>query len=332
MKKDLLFLLMTLMGLTIYAQEFPYDFSHFTDEYVELENPTSLTDNEVWDDPDLTIPLGFTFNYFGYAASNLYIDGDMSLGSMMNTSILKDFSTNILLPFEADLIDAGFSSGISESSINYEVVGESPDRICKIEWNNCAFYNEMDEYGTADDIVNFQLWIYEGTSDIEVRFGEMSIVYPELNLDGLNPLVGLAGNVSTSTDYIEHLGVLTGPHDGPTLTQFDSPDDIFESELIVGIPTEGQVYRFANTNVGVGENEEVQTFTEVYPSPFVNQIKVQTELTGDYKLFNLTGQEVKNGILDRKLIEIDTSELPTGIYILKLGDEINSSTHRLVKQ
>ncbi|NPD84238.1 T9SS type A sorting domain-containing protein [Lentimicrobium sp. L6] len=74
----------------------------------------------------------------------------------------------------------------------------------------------------------------------------------------------------------------------------------------------------------------------VYPSPAKESIKVQTQETGEfnYKVFNISGQQVLNGKEEKSSedLEIDISNLQNGVYILQFEMEQQLIQKKFVKQ
>ena len=62
-------------------------------------------------------------------------------------------------------------------------------------------------------------------------------------------------------------------------------------------------------------NKDRSTLT-VYPSLVKDILNVETEVSGDFHIVNLLGEQVKQGQISPR---IDVSGLPNGIYIFKLG-------------
>ena len=60
----------------------------------------------------------------------------------------------------------------------------------------------------------------------------------------------------------------------------------------------------------------------VYPNPVSNTLTIETEVNGDYQIFNLLGQVVLRGQTSPVGVAgLDVSALPKGSYILKMGNE-----------
>ena len=101
-----------LTSLTISAQTFNYNFSTFTAAYAPLtgtENATSST----WDDPDISVPIGFNFSFEGYVSDQLYFTG---LGGIVAFDQGLGIG-NTMVVYSSDLIDAGYDEGTMETPI-----------------------------------------------------------------------------------------------------------------------------------------------------------------------------------------------------------------------
>lgn len=331
MKKLILSLCSILFTLFSFAQEFPYEFSVLNEEYVELENPISLTNGDIWDDPELTIPLGFDFQFFDYTASNLYISSDFSYGTMLNTTILKEMTSKFLLPLDLDVIDAGYNNNESESEISYEVVGESPNRICKIQWSNCAFWDELDAYGTNNDRVNLQAWFFEGSNDFEFRYGSSILDYPEVNFPDYGVITGVIETVYLETGAVDNAYLLTGQTASPIVQAFSSQQEALSSEFFGQIPEEGTVYHFGYNFVSVSENDNFNQDIIVYPSVISDHLKFRAKEKIKYELYNLAGQVVMSGSANQGETKLETSHLESGVYIMNFTDGAYISTKRIIK-
>ena len=66
----------------------------------------------------------------------------------------------------------------------------------------------------------------------------------------------------------------------------------------------------------------VQRVISVYPNPTTSHVQVfpQTQGIKEYQVFDVSGSFVKQGDLDRGMIPL--SELPPGLYIIKVGSQI----------
>ena len=156
---------------------FNYTLSVLNEPYGDLTGSFSINNGEVWDDPAYFFEIGFDFELNGNVINFLEFDG---LGGFLRSSTADPDVDTYIFPFETDLIDRGYESGISESPISYTVEGTPGSRIMKLEMKNVGSYDEYAENGDPAMYMNFQMWLYEGTNVIEFRFGEYDIPDPDL--------------------------------------------------------------------------------------------------------------------------------------------------------
>ncbi|NNE54866.1 MAG: hypothetical protein HKN32_02515, partial [Flavobacteriales bacterium] len=154
--KKLFTLLFASSVLLTNAQD-PFTLSIFGDDYVPLEGSTSLNNGEVWDDPSYDIPIGFDFYLFDQGMQNILLS-DWGVGGMLTTPVTGD-EIQILVAYGSDIIDPGYYQDSSQANISYQVDGNFPTRIFKLEWDNCAFWDELSDTGTSGNRVSFQLWL-----------------------------------------------------------------------------------------------------------------------------------------------------------------------------
>jgi len=79
--------------------------------------------------------------------------------------------------------------------------------------------------------------------------------------------------------------------------------------------------------------ENLQTGWTVYPNPVVSQLNVEIPNFGQampYRIFDVLGRRVSEGILTSKFSSIDLSALPAGLYFL--ADEKSESLLKIVKE
>ena len=125
-----------------------------------------------WDDPEVQIPLDFSIDIDGNNTGGILMLG--GTGEMlMNTT--ENGLLNILWPISLDVMDIGAVEAEEFSSIQYQVTGESPNRILKVEWDNCGSYDRFPSLEPPHCAISFQIWIYESGGIIEYRFGSNTI-------------------------------------------------------------------------------------------------------------------------------------------------------------
>jgi hypothetical protein len=298
------------------AQPLPYTLSTWNEPYTELEAPVMLTGDEVWDDPQLFIPIGFAFEMMGETFEDLLL---LEPGAQVLPSLSED-SLNVFGPYYADLIDAGYAQDTSLSSISYELTGTTGSRILKIQFKNVAFYGEYAELGTSNNRTNFQLWLYEGTFDFEYRYGENSIKDGTFVHALGAPLVFVAKNASLAGDGgFETLWLFGGDPANPETNTWENVDTPPGPELLLnGEPAPGTVYHFDTGIVSVNETVTRQSL-RVFPSLTAGElfVSISTGQSETVMIHDARGAAVRQLLLTNGIHTIDVSELPAGTYVMR---------------
>jgi hypothetical protein len=312
--KQLLLLMSVISTLTCYSQA--YTFSTSSGTYADLVGGTSLNNNTVWDDPLYTVPFGFNFQYFNSNMSQIILDGNWGLGGDL-TSGSSGGVGELLIPYGADLIDFGYDSGTSASNLSYLLTGNPGSQILKIEWNNVGFYEDDADDGQCTDYVNFQLWFYEGSNNIEIHFGPNSITQVALNFAGVTgPHIGLFPQYDyTTDDFVASTPgfVLTGNPASPTMIEEDS----VYNNYLDGITPNGTIYKFTKSSTPTSINENENTIS-LYPNPVENSVTISgvKDAISAVTITNGSGQIVRQ--VSTVGNSIDLSELNAGFYFVQL--------------
>ncbi len=309
------------LSLTTEAQP-AYDFSTFTAPYAALQGGTAVSLTAGWDDPEFNIPLGFDFQINGQTISELT---QLGLGAEFGVDNNDVFSTFGLL---TDLADNAIAGGPS-STVSYATSGIAGSRICKIDYVDAGFYGVLlgDSTPTGENIIDFQIWLYEGSSALEIRFGESTISDPDLAYEGLaGPLVGFL--FESSGNMEDEFIILDGDPENPDLL-VEIPQNL-ENLGLTSTPASGRVYRFA-PDLPTSLSEADQVEISIYPTLAVDAITVKSSFTGKkkYQIFDITGKEVMNGLMsDQERIQV--SQLHAGVYLFAL--EGSAKAQKFVKQ
>lgn len=338
MKTRLLFLnLISLLSLSSEAQQesiFPYEVSAFIESYIELEDPVELTSaNVAWDDPDYEIPLGYDFEFLGSSGNSLFIS-PLYLGGALG--FYDDFTNpqDLMIIYGSDIIDIGFSLDTNISKISYLTEGEPGSRITKIQWKDCGFYNEYDQLGTANNRVNFQCWIYEGTNDFEVRFGSNSVKQPELVHDEGGLWMGFLDNLNIFNNSINNSWFVGGEVLNPTTQYVSDLDNIVTVPLFEFDPYSGLVYRFSSTAItSVAEERDLQKWS-CYPNPAQEQINFYSSDFNNSNIqldiLDMNGRLVNSSVLLDRTNPINVSDWSTGIYFARIIDQEKVQTLKFI--
>jgi hypothetical protein len=324
--KSLFTLLTFFFSLAILAQD-AYQLSYFNAEYVAFDDATSLNNGEVWDDPSYEIPIGFQFVLFEDTTEFLYLD-DNFLGGVLHGGF-QGPQANLIVAYGSDIIDVGYLDDVSESTISYKTTGTSPNRITKIEWDNCGFYNEVFE-GASANRVDFQLWLYETSNNIEIRFGPNTIKAPQFVHDFGVPYCGLLDSLSFNSDDMAGFYFPAGPPAAPWLNFADSFNQMDTAMFLTGDPVNGQVYRFSNEVVNVVNLPLADL--KIFPTITQDVVTIQSQLAVVYEVYSLTGDVVRQGSSTSEKTQISLLDLPAGMYILKAEAGGKPHSTRLIKQ
>lgn len=168
-----------------------------------------LVVSAVDDNPGVSIPIGFSFNYAGLSYSNISAspDGFAVLGTAPFTAA-SDFSnviagpvaanTTMLFPWWDDLATGSAAGG---GQITSTLVGTAPNRIRVINW-----FVTIPRLTTGPANANFQLWLYETSNVIQFRYGSAVGTSFDASVGILNNIGGLTfQSVTTSTHTVSNV-------------------------------------------------------------------------------------------------------------------------------
>ena len=320
MKKSLLFAA-ALACLTSAHSQFPYSATVLNEYYLPLDNPTSLGIEVGWDDPEVQIPLDFSIDLDGNNT-----DGILMLGGtgemLMNTT--ENGLLNIVWPISLDVMDIGAVEAEEFSSIQYQVTGESPNRILKVEWDECGLYDEISDLGTTTARLSFQTWIYESGGIIEYRFGPNTLNADTLQIDFLS------SGIILGFDYDYYNGSFLmpiGDPANPTLELVTDFYDLYYEEFLTGYPADGTVYRFTPTGETLGMVETTAPDVLAWPNPTAGQVQVNFGGRHGWTLTDAVGREVLKG-MGQDGVRLDLEALETGTYLFSLD---NGQVERIVR-
>lgn len=310
--------------MSLFAQT---EFEVFTrsELYEDLENPISLTNDQVWDDPDLVIPLGFDFELSTHVFNTLYIDSEFSLGAEVTLNSNDSNSSPIFAPTTLDYIDRGFSSNVSKSDISYKIENGSDGKILKIQWKNVGFFQDE----TGEDFINIQMWLYENLNKIEYHYGPVQInnvneVYYFLG----GTTVAVASSYDFFNDgFLDNAYFLTELPNDPTVETILAGQFSDEPYVINGTIPENTVYEFRNKTLNISSFSDFDF--DLYPNPATDIVYIKIDSSKfETKIYNLLGQLVLSSS-NRK--EINISHLPSATYFVKVNSNNKAFTKKIIK-
>ncbi|MCB0430677.1 MAG: T9SS type A sorting domain-containing protein [Flavobacteriales bacterium] len=291
-----------------------YLFSYSTSSYVPLTGATNVNQGEVWDDPEYKVPIGFTFKLYDADIDTVYFG--LGLGGLISTYVDTGYHADYLIvPLEVDLVDRGVAEGQSKSPISYALEGNPGSRIFKLETKNAGFWNEWDALRSVNDSISFQMWLYEGSNDIEFHYGGHLISDVGVDYDGeTGPLVGLTDENMTNA-YL-----LTGNTEAPMINQNPL------IPYLLGTPPEGTIFRFARQTTGLDAyNMSKGVRVHAFPNPATTQVTFELAGAGGQQvILNMTdvaGHRIRSVAFSGNRITIDRQGIPQGIYLYTIFKE-----------
>lgn len=319
-----------------HAQTFPYFLEVETGTYTDLEEATELTSvGDLWDDPGYNIPIGFDFDFYGGTYDNTQIIG---LGSWIAfQDPYTGDSINFLIPYFDDLADIENINSANQSTISYTTEGASGEQILKIQWKDCGFFEEIfGVNGTANNTLDFQLWLFEGTNNIEFRFGPSMLPDAATIHDYGSPVIGIMEGFSSNTDLFERLWHLRGDVATPTMDTSDI--SALYSYSVPGLdsdPENGRIYRFATIPTSIKAPTQSLELN-VYPTVITDEffVEVSEEILNEktqISVVNNLGQVVYNSTITNTKERLDASNFPAGIYYIRISNENGIGTKKIIK-
>ena len=329
-----LLLAMAMLGSSFgaFAQVMPYTFSYYNQAYVPLDSATRIDSGVIWDGGTMFVtPVGFhflidTINCPDFIFNDNTVFADT--GNFVDGFIISD----------ADFTDRGIDSMIkSKSPVRYKVTGPAKERIFKTEYFSAGFDLQFQQGLPLTDSVNFQVWFYEDSGTVEIRFGPSLVSVPDYFQAIGQDLSGYGQHVDTNGNG--YLYVLKGNPAHPTMQTVHfvggAPTTSFSG--LDTWPPNGTVYRYTRKNP-INLVQVPAVFTDenvdVFPTVCTNQLTVRFDgnETPDYNIISISGENMNlKGQVNHGTNRIDVSNLAVGTYLLHLQGGADSKVFRFVK-
>jgi hypothetical protein len=142
----------------------PDEYGYTCEAGAEFAYIDATTDTFLYaDDGIFTLELPFAFTFYGTAYSTVNISSNGNLQFATENTAYGNVCLNeapapemgdMIAPYwnDLDLTFAGY--------VEYDVVGESPERTVVIEWDDAP------RYGSTDDTVSFEVQLFEDSNDV----------------------------------------------------------------------------------------------------------------------------------------------------------------------
>jgi len=307
--------------------QMPYKLSVQSQTYTPLTGGIPVNTAAWTDSTNFVIPIGFDFKIGGKTINSIALAEGNSIASD-TTGVVSGMSF-----LGTAMIDRGIVSGTSKSPIRYMLTGGAGKRVFRLEIFNAGFADENDLYGTLDDSVNLEIWLFEDSNAVEVHYGPSKISHINDYFFNGGPLVGYMKNINRATEDYEMLYLLKGNPAAPTIDSAGSGSMTFPS--LSSYPVSGTTYRFVPKSTATTAIEAIQAKDQikVYPTVCNDRLYIDNGLeAANYKIISLSGSQLQNGKISYGQNQLDVSGLAPGMYLLTVNGFSFESTYKFMKQ
>jgi polyhydroxybutyrate depolymerase len=205
-------------------------------------------------------------------------------------------------------------------------------------FNNCTPQHPtgiLTILGTADGISDYNGITFNGIQ-YYISAAETHEYWATANNCDANPTMSTVANTNTSdgstverytwTDasgciYVEHLKVINGGHDWPGAfgnMDIDASQEIWN--FVSRYNLSGLIGCATNS---IENTESLEDEVRVFPNPCDDQLVIESSFQGtqNYALYSILGEHVLTGSIQSGSTNINLSDIPEGLYVLKVRDQ-----------
>jgi Secretion system C-terminal sorting domain len=330
MKRPLLVLFAIILIAGKAEAQMPYAFTAYHQTYVPLTSGAVMNPGYVWNSNDYyTFPIGFPFQIDTMLCTNMFLSGG---GSVVSDTANVPVSGFVLT--DASLDDRAYTLGTTPlSPIRWVLSGTAPNRILKVETVNAGFDQQLIDSGFMKDSVNLQVWYYEDSDIVELRYGPSHITGTGYFLLA-NTIAGYIKDIDTNGNGTFYAlgGVPTNPVVQTVPLAGGNPTGLMVP--LSGFPASGQVYRFARIDRTGVPSVFTSDNIKVYPTSAQSELNVSYKgsETLNFEVMSVNGSKMNiEGKAVNGTTTININELPSGIYLLRLSSATDSKVYKFVK-
>jgi len=173
--------------------------------------------------------------------------------------------------------------------------------------------------------LNLQIWLYQGTNDIEVRYGTSHVNLDKSQVFGCGPLVGLA-----KVDTVKRIDLyelyLRGAEHNPTTIGLNDTG----KRCLNNVPVPGIIYRFTyHDQLGIAP--QMHSGFSIFPNPTKGNLNINLAENSPsvLQVTDVSARIVINTEINKSCTE-DLSQIPDGVYIAKLAQKGSVYVQKLV--
>ncbi|MDF3029335.1 MAG: hypothetical protein K0S23_3642 [Fluviicola sp.] len=261
---------------------------------------------------------GITMEYYIYAEN-------ANAGIFSPSRAEHEFHTlniAIVLPALGDILINELMA--DNGSTAYDSNGENDDWVEL--YNNTSTAKDLSGLYLTDDVTNLTKWqIPLGTA---INANDVLVIW----VDSDSEQSGLHASFKLSAS-----GESCVLSDGTTI--YDQVDFGTQSEDIsYARCPDGGTFTFAGptfdalNNCALGLNEFSVPLAHIYPNPSNLNFTIQSDVTGIYAVYDLSGREITTGTMENSLTVLNAETWQSGNYLLRIRDQQgNAQTIQLIK-
>lgn len=260
---------------------------------------------------NIIIRPNFSFNAFGssydFNSQPIYIP--IKQGYMY---FINDTNSTTIYGSRGDFVAR---PGQNQTSVfSYVATGLGGERGLILQWKNVGLAN-----GDSSDFLNFQIWLYEKSGGIEIRFGDVNVKSNLWENNANGPIIGLLEMDKNFSNIFNRVW-LTGDAQSPVETKTGT------FLALNNTPKKGMSYLFTPVITSVKEVTLNKYGVKVYPTVITYNSAVTISNTANIKkltakLYNTLGQLIKEEVILSDNHKMQLPEMKEGVYILSYEKE-----------
>ena len=296
-----------------------YSFSHFTEPYLTFTDGTLMDFDSICYYQNLPplVSIGFQMPYFQRFLSSIHVDQSFLLSDNLSTVPGQEILGQ-LFPFGANYNP----NPTTNSAARFKTVGQAGLRIFKLQFEELTIQNDS----IGNDRCNYQVWMYEENGRIEFRTGAYQITQDDGYFTFENGVLSGILLYDQSNDVVLPGSIfLSGAADAPTPFYNSTVNFI---PTVIGHPTEGRVYRFDNTSLGIKMISANNSF-QIYPNPTTSKIEIKGNFIAPTTFFLYDSKSQLLGKYAQQIISVEN--LQSGIYFVVAKNSDGLITEKFIK-
>ena len=330
-----------------------YEINTYTITFKDWDNSVLKRDNVEYDSdataPDDPVRVGYTFSGWDTTFTNITESYDVTAQYEINTYTItfKDWDNSVLKkdtveygsdataptdPVRVGYTFTGWDTTFTNITESYDVTAQYEINTYTItfkDWDNSVLKRDTVEYGsdaTAPDDPVREGYTFTGWDATFTNITESYDVTAQYKINTYTITFKDWDNSVLKRDNVEYDSDATAPTDpvrvGYTFTGWDTTfTNITESYDVT-----------AEYEIISSVTETINTVFEVYPNPTNGMLYVSGKVGWQIQVFSLSGQFLQCLIMNNEKLQLDLSEYPEGMYLLKAGNESEQVLKKVIRR